>query len=221
MQPVSYRTILRYYWMQIRKHRGLFYLVFIMYAVGIVGDSVLLPLLIRRIIDIVTAAIDPPQAWPTLVRLIFLLGGLMIVSNIGFRVGDFAVSKFQSLTMRDLANFAFEKLTGHSYRFFTNSFSGSLVTKVKRFVRSFEDAHDQISFNFWFTGVQLIGVTAALFFVEPLLAWLFVAWSFLYLLLSFYLTKKKIPYDLAESTADSKVTGRLADVITNILNNHT
>lgn len=218
MPSPSYRTILRYYWMQMRNHRGYFYLVFFAYAVGVVGDSVLLPLIIQRIIDIVSKTSDYSAAWTALLHLLTQLAVLMITYNIAFRVGDFATSRFQYRTMKDLVDFAFEKLTSHSYRFFSNSFSGSLVTKVKRFVRSFEDGTDNIFFSFWITAVQLVGALLTLFIVAPLLGWMFFIWSILYLGIAYYLTKKKIPYDLAESNADSKVTGRLADVITNILN---
>ena len=218
MSQVSYKTILKYYWIQIRKHRGLFYAVFFLYGIGVTGDSVLLPLILRKIIDTVTTTAHPLEAWPGLMQLLMLLAALMVIYNIGFRTGDFTLTRFQSLTMRNLANFAFEKLTNHSYQFFSNSFSGSLVTKVKRFVRSFMDAHDQVAFIFWFTIVQLIGILISLFLIAPLLAWIFLIWACIYLTVAFYLSRWKVKFDLVESAADSKVTGRLADVITNILN---
>ncbi len=204
--------------MQVRKHRGLFYFVFLAYGIGTTGDSVFLPLIIRKIIDVVTTTAYPLEAWPMLMQLLVLLAVLMIIYNVGFRTGDFALTKFQSITMKNLADFSFEKLTNHSYQFFSNSFSGSLVTKIKRFVRSFMDVHDQVAFIFWFTIVQLIGILISLFLIAPLLAWIFLIWACIYLTVAFYLSRWKVKFDLVESATDSKVTGRLADVITNILN---
>ncbi|OGN28818.1 MAG: hypothetical protein A3A33_03510 [Candidatus Yanofskybacteria bacterium RIFCSPLOWO2_01_FULL_49_25] len=218
MAQPSYRTIVRYYWMQMRKHRGYFAMVFVMYAIGVVFAGLITPLLYRHIIDVLAASPDPLQAWPTLVRLLIYVGATMIIYNAAYRLGDFAIVRFESKTMKDLMDFAFTGLTRHSYRFFTNSFAGSLVTKVKRFVRSFEDAFDAISFVFWMTVVRISGVIIVLFITAPFLAILFLGWTVLYILFAWYLTKKKIPLDLAESTADSRVTGRLADVITNVLN---
>lgn len=215
---VSYRTILRYYWTQMRKHRGYFALVFILYAIGVVFAGLITPLWYRRIIDVLAASHDPLQTWPVLVKLLTYIGITMVVYNTAYRLGDFAISRFESKTMKDLMDFAFTGLTRHSYRFFTNSFAGSLVTKVKRFVRSFEDAFDAISFVFWMTAVRITGIIIVLFFTAPLLATIFLGWTAIYIFFAWYLTKKKIPLDLAESTADSKVTGRLADVITNVLN---
>lgn len=201
-----------------RKHRGLFALVFSMYAIGVVFAGLITPLWYRRIIDVLAASHDPLQTWPTLVKLLAYIGITMVVYNTAYRLGDFAISRFESKTMKDLMDFAFTGLTRHSYRFFTNSFAGSLVTKVKRFVRSFEDAFDAISFVFWMTAVRIAGVIVILLATAPFLGVLFLGWSILYIVFAWYLTKKKIPLDLAESTADSKVTGRLADVITNVLN---
>ena len=126
LQP-SYKTILRYYWMQMRKHRGYFAMVFSMYAIGVVFAGLITPLWYRRIIDVLAASQDPLQTWPELVKLLTYIGITMIVYNTSYRLGDFAISRFESKTMKDLMDFAFTGLTRHSYRFFTNSFALCLV----------------------------------------------------------------------------------------------
>src|SRR3989344_1310457 len=218
MAQPSYRTILKYYWSQARKHRGYFALVFVGYGLGVIVADIINPLWYREIIDVVSSESGRASAWPRLITLLFYVGATMIVYNILYRIGDLAISRFQSKTMKDLADFSFTKLTNHSYKFFANSFSGSLVTKVKRFIRAFMDMHDNVSFIFWMTTIQILGVMITLVVIAPLLALFFFMWMALYIPLAIYLTRQKIPLDLDESTSDSKVTARLADVITNILN---
>lgn len=196
----------------------LFALVFIGYGGGITFGSILGPLLYRRVIDTVASAQYPEMVWDLLLRLLLLITINSLIQRISFRVGDVAVTKFQSKTMKLLMDYAYEKVTNHSYTFFTNAFAGGLVTKVKRFVRSFEDASDQMFFIFWMAAVQVLGVIVTLFFTAPYLAILFCVWTMLYLIFAIFLTKKKVMYDMQESSADSKVTARLADTITNILN---
>ena len=193
-------------------------LVFFGYGFGILVADIINPLWYRRIVDVVSSATDRADAWNTILTLFGYVGITMVVYNILFRVGDYAISRFESVTMKNLSDFAFTKLTAHSYKFFANSFSGSLVTKVKRFIRSFEEGFDQVAFVFWMTTVQVSGVLISLIFVAPVLAAIFAVWIVIYLSFAFFLTRKKIKYDIAEATADSRVTGRLADVITNILN---
>ena len=218
MSQPSYRTILKYYWMQVRKHRGLFFGIFIFYGVGAALGDIINPIWYRHLIDVVSSSTDRTADWPKLIHLVLLIGGTMVIFNVAFRMGDYLINVFQSKTMKNLADYAFAKLTNHSYQFFANNFSGSLVTKVKRLVRSFEDAHDNIMYTFWFTTVQVVGAVIALSFSAPLLAGILILWTVIYIFLAYYMTKKKIPYDITESAADSKVTGRLADAITNILN---
>ena len=218
MSRPSYRTILKYYWSQARKHQVLFIFSFIGYGIGVIFGNIAGPLLYRRIIDVVANHQNPQIAWPILVNLLILVAINSLIFRVSYRLGDVAISRFESKTMKNLVDFAFIKLTNHSYKFFANSFAGSLVTKVKRFVRAFEDGADQIFFVFWMTFVQVTGVMIALFFTAPKIAFIFLAWTVLYIILAWYLTKKKIPYDLTASTNDSRVTARLADVITNILN---
>ena len=110
-----------------RKHRGYFAMVFSMYAIGVVFAGLITPLWYRRIIDVLAASQDPLQTWPELVKLLTYIGITMIVYNTSYRLGDFAISRFESKTMKDLMDFAFTGLTRHSYRFFTNSFALCLV----------------------------------------------------------------------------------------------
>ena len=204
--------------MQIRKNRGLFFGVFIAYGIGILLADMALPLWYRHIIDLVSSTTDRISIWPSLLHYLLFVAITMVAYNIFFRIGDYALSLFQARTMKNLADYAFTTLTKHSYQFFANSFSGGLVTKVKRFVRSFMDAHDNIVYTFWFTSIQVLGAITVLCFVALPLAIILGTWTIIYVWFAWVMTKKKMPFDLKESTTDSKVTGRLADVITNILN---
>ena len=120
--------------------------------------------------------------------------------------------------MKRLYDSTFENLLKHSYHFFSNNFSGSIIAKSKRFVKQFETFTDILSFQIWFSIVILIGVLFIFFFKSPLLAYIFLGWSVLYILITFLFIRKKIYYDTQEAAADSLVTARLSDAILNILN---
>ena len=57
-----------------------------------------------------------------------------------------------------------------------------------------------------------------LFYKIPILGFILLAWSLVYIFITLFFIKKKIYYDLLEAEADSGVTARLSDVISNILN---
>ncbi|MDB4978462.1 MAG: hypothetical protein JWM56_648 [Candidatus Peribacteria bacterium] len=193
-------------------------LVFLCYGIGVIMGDILLKYYYKLIFDRI-AGVDPHQiAWMDLKPLFLMVVFFIITFNLFFRIADFCIVYLQSNMMRELQNYALEKLQRHSYNFFVGSFTGGLVAKVKRFTRAFETIHDKLVFNFWFTGLNLIGVFIVLLITIPFLAWFFALWCVAYLVVTTLFVRYRMRYDLLEAEADSAVTGQLADIITNILN---
>lgn len=214
----NFLRIFFYIWPHIRKHWVSCALVFSGYAVGVAFDSILRPYIYKELIDALTSGGDMKVIIERAMFLWFLLCGSVILHNIGYRMGDYANSYFQSNIMKELHDEAFRRLLRHSYHFFSNNFSGSIVAKAKRFTRSFETFVDVVSYQLWFSLLVLAGIIVVLFIKAPVLAWIFLAWTVMYIFITGLFIRKKIGYDLSEAEADSSVTARLADSILNILN---
>jgi len=76
--------------------------------------------------------------------------------------------------MKDIYLNAFHYVHNHSYTFFTNNFSGSLLKKINKLTRSFESFTDIAMFNFTYLIVSSIITIAIVASNSPLLAGLFV-----------------------------------------------
>jgi len=213
----TWRRVFPYYWLQIKKHRAAFFLTFVCYGVGTLVSQ-FTPLYYREIIDVLNSTGIRADAAEPIFRLIIILASLTAFSIIAHRFGDYYIIRSQTAIMRDLVNYAFAKLEAHSYRFFSESFAGSLVTKTRRFVYGFEAIHDQMVFSFWMTGIQLAASLIILFIVAPPIGFIFLFWCFGYGVITVLFVRKRLPYDLEEAAADSHVISRLADVLTNVLN---
>ncbi|QQR78223.1 MAG: ABC transporter ATP-binding protein [Candidatus Moraniibacteriota bacterium] len=214
----NFSRIFFYIWPHARKHWVSCTLVFSGYAVGVAFDSILRPYIYKELIDALSSGGEREVIIERTMFLWFLLCGSIILHNIGFRMGDYANSYFQSNIMKELHDTAFRRLLRHSYHFFSNNFSGSIVAKAKRFTRSFETFFDVVSFQLWFSLLVLTGIIVVLFIKAPVLAWIFLAWTAVYIFITGLFIRKKIGYDLSEAEADSSVTARLADSILNVLN---
>lgn len=178
----------------------------------------LTPLYYKKIIDVISLG-DAVQNKEALLMSLFVKLALFILAyNIFFRTADFFMVFCQTRILRDLRNYCFDKTTEHSYVFFANNFSGSLVAKIKRFVGSFETIHDTIVFNFWMVAVKLISIISVLFWMMPVLGAIFSVWCVIYISITVFFSKKKVKYDFKESEEDSRVTATFSDVISNILN---
>jgi len=206
-----------YVWPEARKYKISIILIFLGYALGIVLDSILKPYIYKEIIDVFVSGDNSPESFHFVISLVLVCAGIMVFYNIGYRVGDYATSYFQSKVMKDLYDTTIKKLFAHSYEFFSNNFSGGIVAKAKRFSKSFETLMDIISFQVWFSIVTLTGVITVLFIEAPIVAWLFLIWTILYLGITVIFIRKKLILDETEAAADSKVISHLSDIITNIL----
>lgn len=218
IMKVNFSRILYYLWPQMKKHWVSLVLIFVGYTLGTVFDNILKPLVFKEIIDLFSSGLPRDIILSQSLYFFVIICGIIIIHNIGFRIGDFSVSHFESKVMKHLYDFTFERLLQHSYHFFSNKFSGSLIAKSKRFTRSFEALMDILSFQIWFSFVNLTSVLIVFFLKIPILAYVFLGWSIFYIFITFLFIRQKIKRDINEAAADSVVTGRFSDAIVNILN---
>src|SRR3989344_6182258 len=170
---IPLKLIISYFVPPIKKYKWSFLLAFVGYGAGFAGASVVTPLFYREIIDVVSSAEDKLAAGDTAMMLVVMIAVIILLYNIAFRTADYAVVYSQSNIMRELHNYAFQKLQNHSYQFFVNTFQGSLVAKVRRYVRAFEVLHDNLVYSFLPVGIQLLGIFTVLFLIAPLIAGFF------------------------------------------------
>jgi ATP-binding cassette subfamily B protein len=214
----NFKSTISYIWPVVRQYKWQFYGIFVLHALRVGLNVVATPIFYKRIIDVISkSGADRAAVSGPLFHNIFFLVAILPVAWFFGRATQFAVSKFQSTVIKKLHDFTFQKLHGHSYTFFADNFSGSLVSKSRKFVRAFEMMHDILIDNFWSSFVIFTSIFVVFFFQAPSIALIFLLMSVIYLVIILLMSRKKIEYDLAESAADSRVTGNLADSITNAL----
>ncbi len=190
--------------------------------VGVVGAAAagaMTPLYFKKFFDLLAVQNQTKEALAVqLIQVLFIIALIEIIAWAFWRLGTFFVAYFQTSIMADLSDMCFKYLHKHSFAYFSNTFVGSLVKKVNRFTRAFEDITDKFFFNI----VQLVVNIAIILFVltrkNLILGLGIAAWITVFFIINLIFTKFKLRYDLARSEADSKATGILADTITNNVN---
>ena len=211
------KKILKHIWPQIKKYKWSFYLTFIFYAFRVLFSSILLPTYFKKIVDIISTSPLHREFFTSQLIYLVIISIVIIISGFVFsRLGGWAIVYSQSNILRELADYSFGKIITNSYGFFSNRFVGSLVTKSRRFVRAFETMHDTVVYNFWMTSITFIGIFIVLFMQAPLIASIFIVWVIFYVAVVSLFVKKRMQYDVEKAEADSRVSGRLADVFSNI-----
>lgn len=188
--------------------------------IGTIGASVaetISPIFFKQFFDQMTTdlAVTNPQA---LIRILIYILLISLAGQLFWRLAIISASVSESRVIADLSNFCFKILHRHSFSFFNNNFVGSLTKKVNRFTRAYESIVDRFYWDFFplflSTGVILFVLFSRNFWLGTIL----VFWCVLFIICSILFTKFKYKYDLKRNEYDSKVTGLLADSITNNAN---
>ncbi|MDX1766272.1 MAG: ABC transporter ATP-binding protein [Candidatus Saccharimonadales bacterium] len=215
--PKTAATTISIYWKHTLKYKRALIICMAMMPIVVLAGAVLTPLVYATAIDRLFEGGSTLQ-FSDFVGLIWVYALLNFIIWAGWRVIGFTMINLQPRVMRDLDYRIYDWLQRQSYGFHVNSFAGSLVAKTNRFVRSYERLFDSLYFPFHILLWRLVFTIIALLFVAPPLALVLFLWAILFSALVSWLTSRKYPAAKAAAAADSKVTARLADNLTNMLN---
>lgn len=219
MEKIIYPTIqlphiLKAFWRGVRLYQRLLYALLVsIVAVNIV--EVITPLFYKRFFDTLIASSDKAATAPVLVGIIFTILGLNGLIWLFYRIATFVDNRFLTEISAVLRQQAFDRLLRHSYSFFSNNFTGSLVQRVNRFARAFDRLSDKIIWNVIPLLVKMAGVGVVLYLFKPLVAAVMLGWALFFILFNYAVSVWKLKYDIRVAEADSRTTGVLADAITN------
>lgn len=212
---VTITSVLREYFRVAKPFWFTFIIVAISANIPAIAGGIIVPIYYKNFFDILTVKADIAILSSELIHTIFLILIMNFIGWSGHRLFQFSITHLQAGIMNRLRQNSYEYLIGHSYSFFTNSFSGSLVQKVNRFMRSFERVTDRFFGEIMPIMVRIIGVCIVLWYTHPVFVVLILIWVIFYFILSLLFSRWKIPYDIQNAEIESKVTGVLADSLSN------
>ncbi len=212
MQPLTKETFKIF-----TKHADKYRRFFVLTALGIMLASLAAlaqPIIYKEFFDQLNAGAEKT----ILIKLLIYIFLAAWVEWSFWRVGTFIFAKSQSKVKADLAVTCFNYLQNHSLSFFSSKFVGSLVRKVNKYDRAFEDITDNFFWNIGNTAFNILALTAITAYYYPSIGLMIFIWSVIYVYAIQKLNKKILPMRIERSEADTKQTGFLADVTTNNIN---
>lgn len=212
------KQTIKIFWQHTQKHPyALFFLL-----IGVFGaelGSLYLPIVYKDLIDTMTVSTIGDYGNRTiLLNYVYQVGLVTLFIWICWRINGFSASFLVSKVLSNLLNTSYANLHQHSYSFFSNSFVGSLVTKVNRFSRAYEKIFDELIWDIIPTLLSTIIVLVVLFRIQPFFGLTLGLWTSIYIFSNLMFIRYKLKYDLQNSEAESKTTGLIADTISNNIN---
>ena len=218
-KDIKVKQVLWYFWHKAIKYKLLFIGCLLLEAVSLIA-SVYEPVYTSRILDIIEEA-GWTASWEVMRALYYVLliiWVLWLTKASASQISTILLNWVASSWMRDIMLECFQKLHNHSYRFFSNSFSGSLVRQSSKLSNSF----DRITDLFLWTLLNII-ITLPMMMVliirESLMLWVIFIWFWiLFVALNIRFAKRNLKYERITNERDSKMSWELSDTITNAFN---
>ncbi len=213
---VSIRPVLRLFWSTARSEWRLGLVIFGTALANYLLNLVT-PLFYKRFFDTLASANGVPTdaLATTLISIIMSVAMLYFFLWLLWRIHEFSAGAFYARSMTYLVNTAFGNLIYHSFSFFTSTFTGSIVRKVTRLPRAYQQFVDIVIYNILPVLVLLTGIP---FVLAARSVWLgvgFLAFSVTLITFHILIANWKQKYNIASTEKDSAQTAAISDSVSN------
>lgn len=210
----SAKEVFAAYWAELREHKILLGLI-LFGGLTIQAATLVAPLYLRQFFNALATATPTDTIVLTLVSLLWVVVAMWFLEWVGRRIQDTANIFLSSRVMSNLLGNAFSYLIDHSYNFFISNFAGSLTHKVSKFGRSFELLFDTVVISFIPTLLFVTGAIVVLFVRNHWLGLALLVWTIIFVAFQIWVARLRQPARAERAAADTRVTGGLADAISN------
>ena len=184
-------------------------------GIAVQAANVVAPIFLRNFFNVLATQPRDAGAVHELVGILAIVGLFWLLEWAARRVQDVSTMYLEAHAMRDMYSSTFEYLLGHSYNFFLSRFAGSLTHKVSKFARGFEVLFDSVLIQFFPTFLFVLGAIVVLYLRNHTLGIALALWAIAFVAFQSYVAHLRQPIRAARAAAETKVTGDLADAISN------
>jgi len=210
--------VVKYFLKKSKPYKWLIILSLI-WSIIIAWVSIVSPIYQTKLVDIVSMTwVEKPELVHMLLKLLVIILVLDLTNILARRIVWFPSIKYENAATKDIYEECFQYLHKHSYRFFSNNLSWSLIGKINKLAWSYETIVDRFIFQI-LNMIIFIPMTIIIIMKENFKIWvIFLAFVIIYTILQiifFNITKK---YEIQANERNSKTTWELSDSIINNFN---
>jgi len=201
-------------WFSLKPQKwALFFAIFCIFCWSILAS--IYPLFYKEFFDVISKEGVKSEIASQLIFIIIKIALINFVIWIFSRIYNYLIISLEANTMARIRQRSYDYLIKHSYNFFANNFTGSLVQRVNRFAKAFEVLADQILWHVLPLFIKIISIVIIVFFVNKWIAIILLTWIIIFLSFNIIFSRWKVKFDIKVAESDSKSTGYLSDTIAN------
>ena len=216
----STRDVLKVFWGACQGHGWKIAGILIAGGLAELSQSLFAPLAYKRFIDLLsqTQGLGARDVTYYLIWLLVTIAAIRIVGSL-FTTMRFSLAiKFQIPAMSYLRVSSYETVLKQSYRFFADSFVGSIVNKINNLTNAWRDFTGVTMIDIWTTLFTVVGSLAVFFYYDAWVGAIVLVWVCLIVGGNFLFVKWLLKFDFERAAKGSIATGVMSDGLTNALN---
>ena len=146
-----------------------------------------------------------------------LFGLAAFLYNVFFRGADFAIVSFESKMWKVLFDGSVRNVLNHPPLFFINhSDTGKLITRIRRYVLSFETLFEEFTFRVSIMAIYAIGVTCVAMATDYRLGLLLVLFIVTFTIVIVVFFGRKMELEQLATEKESAISGGISDIMMNV-----
>ena len=144
---ITLRMVVKYFIKKSKPYKWLI-LLSLLWSIIIAGISIISPIYQTKLVDIVSMTwVERPELVTMLLKLLAIILILDLTNILSRRLIWFPSIKYENAVTKDIYEECFQYLHRHSYRFFSNNLSWSLIGKISKLAWSYETVVDTFLFQ--------------------------------------------------------------------------
>lgn len=218
-EPINIGVTLRLFWAVIKQHKRYFIPVLLLQPAAIFLTSYAGMLIISQVVNrLTTETIPADQLFATFWPYIALFVAAVAIGELVlWRLVLFLQWTMADRVVYQLNQQVFDALSEQSMEFHTNRFGGSLVSQANKFTGAFARLSDLLLFNI---APMVYAFVFTFVILTPVLPWFALAlaiFAIIFITIAWFSFGSIRALNVKEADAHNKVSGQIADSITNIL----
>jgi ATP-binding cassette subfamily B protein len=208
-------NILSFFAKETWRHKKLVIAIIIILPITVVLERYITPLLVGYVLNHLQAGnITLQNSW----WVIALFFGIELISQVvGYRVVLWMMWNVQVTGEAHLYQQSFDKLSRHSLSFYSDTFTGSLVSKVNRFTSAYMEFINTATYQVLILVTVVLATIIGLFFLIWQYAIVLLILTILFIISAFFGTRFMRERFKARSGAYNEISGKLSDSISNMM----
>lgn len=208
-------NILSFFAKEAWRYKKLVIAIIIILPVTVVLERYITPLLVGYVLNhLQEGNITLENSWWVIALFFFIE---LVSQVIGYRVVLWMMWNVQVTGEAHLYRQSFDKLSRHSLSFYSDTFTGSLVSKVNRFTSAYMEFVNTATYQVLVLVTVVLATIIGLFFLIWQYAIVLLILTILFVISAFFGTRFMRERFKARSAAYNEISGKLSDSISNMM----